>query len=291
LIRNIQSASGQVATDWRKLRLRTLQPRGASSLTPPDFIIALFSAVAQEMLDLPQHPEAQLSPSAVVTRARLCASKGGSTRAFSRGLTRDSLPLFPQVPERTRLARLCQTQTAWTTRVLAVPTVWGVAATSGIALLPPMRDGRRPAQIGQQGQSNHRWIVGGKLGVILHQWGVSCAWDCATANGHAPHFQPLLAPCEGQMLGLADTGFHAKTGDPAHLQVCPRGPWNTRLLVETVWSMLTTVFQSTKVGHRVWASFRARLAWTMVALNLLARWGMEIDAQAMVHLSIAEFGL
>ena len=93
------------------------------------------------------------------------------------------------------------------------------------------------------------------------------------------------------MIVLTDTGFHAKTGDPANMKVCPRGTWNTRMLVETVLSMLTTVFHSKQVGHRVWASFRARLAWTMAAFNLLAQWNMEVDDHDMVRLSIAEFSL
>ncbi len=46
-----------------------------------------------------------------------------------------------------------------------------------------------------------------------------------------------------------------------------------------------------KVGHRVWASFRARVAWTMATFNLLARWGLEIDDKNMVRLSIAEVSL
>jgi len=93
------------------------------------------------------------------------------------------------------------------------------------------------------------------------------------------------------MIVLTDTGFHAKSGDPATMQVCPRGTWNTRMLVETVLSRLTTVFHSKKVGHRVWVYFRARVAWTMAAFNLLARWGLEIDDEDMVRLSIAQFSL
>ena len=81
------------------------------------------------MLDVPQHPDAKLSPSEVVPLALLCAIQGGGTRAFSRWLTRDSLPWFPQVPERTRLARLFKTHTAWTAQFLAAPTVLGVADT------------------------------------------------------------------------------------------------------------------------------------------------------------------
>ena len=80
-------------------------------MTTPDFIIALFYAVDQEMLEAPKHPEAKLYPSEVVTLALLHAIKGGGTRAFYRWLTRDYLPLFPQVPERTRLARLFKTHT------------------------------------------------------------------------------------------------------------------------------------------------------------------------------------
>ena len=96
------------------------------------FIITLFCPVDQARLDVPKRPDAKLSPSEVETRAMLFAIKGGGTRAFSRWLTRDSVALFPQVPERTRLARLFNTHTAWTARLLAAPPVLGVADSSGI---------------------------------------------------------------------------------------------------------------------------------------------------------------
>jgi hypothetical protein len=82
-------------------------------MTTHDFIIALFYAVDQERLEVTKHPEAKLYPSEVVTLALLFAVKGGGMRAFSRWLTRDYLPLFPQVPERTRLARLFKTGSCW----------------------------------------------------------------------------------------------------------------------------------------------------------------------------------
>src|SRR5438874_6618023 len=208
-------------------------------MTTPDFLIALFYAVDQEMLEIPKHPEAKLYPSEVVTLALLYAIKGGGTRAFYRWLTRDSLALFPQVPERTRLARLFQTHTAWTARFLAAPTVLGVADSYGIELIHPMREGRSPAQIGKKGKRNHRWIVGGKLCFILNQWGLICAWDCATANVHDTHFQPLIAQFDGQMIVLADTGFHAKTGVPAYMNVCTSCTWQTLMLVEKARSLRT----------------------------------------------------
>ena len=195
-------------------------------------------------------------------------------------------------PQRTPVARSSTSAyTAWTARLMAAPTVLGVADSDGIAWIHPMRAGRSPAQIGKKGQRNPRWSVGGKLGFILNQWGWICAWDCAPANVHDTHLQPLIAQFDGQMMILTDTGFHAKTGDPSHLKVGPRGTWNTRMLVATVLSMLTTVFHSKKMGHRVWASFRARVAWTMAVFHLLARWGMEIDEHDMIRLSIAEFSL
>ena len=44
-------------------------------MTTHDFILALFYAVDQEMLEVPKHPEAKLSPSAVVTLAWCMPSK------------------------------------------------------------------------------------------------------------------------------------------------------------------------------------------------------------------------
>jgi hypothetical protein len=154
-----------------------------------------------------------------------------------------------------------------------------------------MRAGRSPHQIGKKGKSNHRWIVGGKLGFVLNQGGLVGAWDCATANVHDAHCHPLMAQFGDTMIVLTDTGFHAKTGDPAHMKVCQRGTWNGRMLVETIFSLLTTVFHSKKVRQRVWEYFHARVAWTMAAFNLLAQWGLEVDDSNFLHLSIAEFSL
>jgi hypothetical protein len=50
-------------------------------MTTQDFIIVLFCAVDQEMLEVPKHPDAKLSSSEVVTLALLCAIKGGGSRA------------------------------------------------------------------------------------------------------------------------------------------------------------------------------------------------------------------
>src|SRR5215831_19015984 len=114
--------------------------------------------------------------------SHLHALKGVGNRPFSRWLTRDSRPLFPHLPERTRLFRLLKTHQDWTQAFLAAPTVLGVIDTDGIELIHPIRESRSPQQIGRKGLSNHRWIVGGKLFLLLNQWGLIVGWACASAN-------------------------------------------------------------------------------------------------------------
>jgi hypothetical protein len=257
-----------------------------------EFITALFYEVDEQLRAIPKHPEAHLWPSEVVTLGLLHALKGVGNRPFYRWLTHDYRPLFPRLPERTRLFRLLKTHQDWTRAFLAAPTVLGVIDTYGIELIHPMREGRSPQQIGRKGLSNHRWIVGGKLCLRLNQWGLIVGWACATANVADNTFQWLIRQCEEQMIVLSDTAFHAAEGDPSNLKLCQRGEWEDRLLVETVLSMLTLVCHMKKVMHRGWAYFQARQAFTMAAFNVLVQWhGLQPNASGFVPLSIAEFSL
>src|SRR5256884_8691247 len=257
-----------------------------------DFITALFSEVDEQLRAIPKHPQAILWPSEVVTLGLLHALKGVGNRAFYRWLTRDYRALFPRLPERTRLFRLFMTHHAWTQVFLASPTVLGVIDTYGIELIHPMREGRPPLQIGRKGLSNHRWIVGGKLCLLLNQWGLIVGWVCDTANVVDNTFQWLVRQFEERMIVLSDTAFHATEGDPTNLKLCPRGEWEDRMLVETVLSMLTLVCHFKKVMHRVWTYFHARLAFTMAAFNILVQWyGLQHTASGFVPLSMAEFSL
>jgi len=257
-----------------------------------EFITALFYEVDEQLRAIPKHPEAHLWPSEVVTLGLLHALKGVGNRPFYRWLTRDYRPLFPRLPERTRLFRLLKTHQDWTRAFLAAPTVLGVIDTYGIELIHPMREGRSPQQIGRKGLSNHRWIVGGKLCLLLNQWGLIVGWACATANVADNTFQWLIRQVEERMIVLSDTGFHAAEGDPANLKLCQRGEWEDRMLVETVLSMLTLVCHLKKVMHRGWAYFQARLAFTMAAFNVLVQWhGFQPNSSGFVPLSIAEFSL
>ena len=47
-----------------------------------------------------------------------------------------------------------------------------------------------------------------------------------------------------QMVVFSDTGFEKKDWHPTNLRICQRGEWNSRMLIETVLSMLTKVTKS-----------------------------------------------
>src|ERR1700746_2695039 len=188
-----------------------------------EFITALFYEVDEPVGVIPKRPESPLWPSEVVTLGLLHALKGGGNRAFYRWLTRDYRPLFPLLPERTRLFRLFTTHHDGTQAFLAAPTVLGVIDTYGIELIHPMREGRSPQQIGRQGLSNHRWIVGGTLCLLLNQWGLIVGWACDTANVADNTFHGVVRQVEEQMIVLSDTGFHAAEGDPSNFKLCQRG--------------------------------------------------------------------
>jgi hypothetical protein len=261
-------------------------------MTTEDFISELFYRVDEAMKDISKHPLASLWPSEIVTLGVLFALKGGGNRAFYRWVSRDWRGLFPGLPERTRLFRLLTTHRTWTDAFLAAPSVLGVVDSYGIELLHPMREGRSAQQIGRKGKSNHRWSVGGKLCLLLNQLGLVVACDCAGANAPDSAFQPMIEAFEEEMIVLSDSAFHAQQGDPANLKLCDRGLWNTRMLVETVLSMVTGVCHLKKVAHRTWAAFQTRLAFTLATFNLLVQWhGLKPDAHGFVHLSLAEFSL
>ncbi len=261
-------------------------------MTTEDFIIEVFCRIDNALQDVKKDKRAKLYPSEVVTLAILFAIKGVGPRAFSRWVTKDYRALFPQLPERTRLFRLFKAHREWANHFLADPTVLGVIDTYGIEFIHPIREGRSPRQIGRKGVSNHRWIVGGKLWVLLNNLGLIVGWACDTANVHDSVFHSLIEKVEEQMIVLGDTGFHAKEGDPSNLKLCDRGKWNVRMLVETVLSMLTTVCHFKRMAQRIWEYFQARLAFSMAAFNILVQWnGLQPDENGFVHLSIAEFSL
>lgn len=262
-------------------------------MTDEDFIIELFCRVDDVMLDISKHPQAKLYPSEVVTLGLAFALKGVGSRAFYRWVVRNFSHLFAGLPERTRFYRLLKHHRIWLLRFMAEPSLIGLIDSFGIELLHPRREGRSDKQIGRKGTSNRRWIVGGKLCVLLNHLGLVVSWDCDTANVYdGSAFQHLVDAVAETMLVFADPHFVKKGWSPVNLKICKRGEWNTRMLVETFLSMLTVVCHFKHLTHRVWDYFETRLAFTMAMFNLLVQWhGLEADDDGLVHLSIADFSL
>lgn len=262
-------------------------------MTTVDFITELFCRVGDEIDDSEKHSQAKLYPSEVVTLALLYALSGKGQRAFWRWLTRDYRPLFPHLPDRTRLFRLFNSHRHYVDHFLADPSVLGVIDSYGIELIHPIREGRSDKQIGKKGKSNKRWIVGGKLCFLLNQLGLIVKWACDTANVYdGSAFQQIVDDVADEMIVFADMGFEKKDWHPSNLRLCQRGEWNVRMLVETALSMLTYICDFKRSRHKVWEFFKTKVAFTMALFNILVQWyGLQPDEHGFVHLSIAEFSL
>ena len=183
-------------------------------MTPIDFITELLCRVDDQMRGVHKHTQAVLWPSEMVTLGLLHALKGVGNRAFYRWLTRGYQALFPHLPERTRLFRLFKTHQAWTFTFLADPTLGGVVDSFGIELIHPTREGRSPHPIGRKGLSNHRWMLGGKLCLVINHLGGITGWVWAPANAHDTWVHPVIEVVERHRVVRGDTGFHAESGDP-----------------------------------------------------------------------------
>lgn len=228
----------------------------------------------------------------------LFALKGIGNRAFYRWLKANFVDIFPHLPERTRLFRLLAANQDQARHFLAKPSLLGVVDSFGIELIHPRREGHSHKQIGKKGKSNLRWIVGAKVCYILDHLGWVVDWAVDTANVYDGTFYPLIEKYDGQMLILGDSGFHAKPKpakpapkrkDPVNLKICPRGTWSDRMVIETVLSMLTGTGHLKKVGHWVWSSLKARLAFTLAAFNVCSQWnGLQADENGFVALSLLE---
>jgi len=265
-------------------------------MTTQDFITYLFCPVDDKLNKANKnhkHSQSNLYPSEVVTLGLLFALKGVGNRAFYRWISQNHRDLFPSLPERTRLFRLFNSHHHLIDVFMALPSLIGVIDTYGIELIHPRREGRSKEQIGRKGISNQRWIVGGKLCLLLNHLGMVVDWDCDTANVYdGAAFQHIVEGVADEMVVFADEGFDKVDWCPANLRLCKRGEWNDRMMIETVLSMLTLVCGFKKVMHRAWTYFLTRVGLTMALFNILVQWhGLPAQEDGFVPLSIAEFSL
>ena len=262
-------------------------------MTDSDFITELFCRVDDRMKDVPKHSQAKMYPSELVTLGILFALKGSGCRAFYRWVSRNFSDLFPKLLQRTRFFRALKRQRICLSRFWAEPSMIGLIDSFGIELIHPRREGRSSRQIGRKGYSNQRWIVGGKLCVLLNHLGLVVAWDCDSANVYdGSAFQGLVDGVADQMVVFGDTHFVKDGWQPKNLRPCKRGEWNDRMRAANVLSMLTRICGLKRLSHRVWDYFQMRLDYVMAMFNILAQWdGLKADENGFVHLSIAKFSL
>lgn len=264
------------------------------TVTQEQFIIELFCRVDDMLETTTEHIQAKLSISELVTLGLLFALKGTSQHAFYRWIKHNWSDLFPSLPERTRLFRRLKTHRQITKKFLADPTLLGVIDSYGIELCHPIRENHQPKRIriGKKGFASWKWIVGGKLCLLTNKFGLVTDWQVATANVSDQEFLPLVEKVSEQTIVLADTGFRRKTNQPENLKLCRRGEWNERMIIETVFSLLSQVCKLKHLRQRVWAYFEMRLAFTVAVFNLLQQWnGLNFDENGVSHLKLAEFSL
>jgi hypothetical protein len=246
-------------------------------MTTEEFIIHLFCCVDDVMGNVPKHPQAKLYPSETVTIGLLFALKGGSFRSFYRWLHQDFAALFAGLPERTRLQRSLREHQGWCQRFLASPTLFTVIDSYGVELLHPAREARCQQPLGKKGKSNRRWIVGVKLCWLVNAVGQVVAWDWDTANAHDQRFRPVAQQFDGETISLCDRGF-VKVGEPlGNLKVCQVKTWSERMVIETVFSLLTRVFHLKHLFHRSSRHLSAHFAYTAAAFNLLITWSGSLQ--------------
>jgi len=241
-------------------------------MTTEEFIIRLFCCVDDAMGNVSKHRQAKLYPSEVVTIGLLFALKGGSFRSFYRWLRQDFAALFAGLPERTRLQRSLREHQSWCQRFLASPTLFTVIDSYGVELLHPAREARSQQPLGKKGKSNRRWMVGVKLCWLVNNRGEVVAWDWDTANVHDQRFRPLAHQFDGDTITLCDRGF-VKVGEAAkNLKVCAVKTWSERMIIETVFSLLTRVFHLKNLFHRTPQHLAAHFAYVAATFNLLLNW-------------------
>jgi hypothetical protein len=261
-------------------------------MTTEDIIIHLFCYVDDHLPATPKVGQASLYPSEVVTIGLLFCIKGGRFRAFYRWLKRDYDSLFSGLPDRTNLQRQLAKYQYLADALLAEPSALNVVDSYPIELLFPIRQGRSYQQLGKKNKDKGRWYIGIKLAWIINTYGRVVGWSWVTANRPDQDFNPLLATWEDEAIILSDLGFRCAEGTPANLKLCPKGTWNDRMTVETVFSMITVVWNAKKLYHRVASHLQARLAYFAAAFNTVLNVLQHLDTEKDAFtLSIAQFSL
>jgi hypothetical protein len=261
-------------------------------MTTEDIIIHIFYHVDNVLLDAVKDPRDSLYPSEIITIGILFALKGGRFRAFYRWLKRDFDALFGGLPDRTTLMRQLWAQNSYTDRFLAQPSVLNVVDSYPIELIFPIREGRSTAQFGGKSKDKGRWSVGVKLCWILNRCGQVCGWIWDKMNCPDQSFLDFFEEYDQEAIILADWGFRCAAGIPANVKLCKKGTWNSRMVIETSFSLLTVVCNAKKIFNRLEDYIEAHLAYLVAMFNVCLTLFHQLHPnEPEFKMSIAEFSL
>lgn len=237
-------------------------------LQDDDIILHIFCAICDILgKEDYKHPQGKLYLSEIILIGTLFALKGTSFRRFYKWLLKRKL--FLALPERSRMQRLLITHRRWCNKFLSDPTFFTVLDSLGIEVIHPVREGRseQSKQVSKKGVSNHRWIVGRKLAVSVNQKLQIIKVSDDTSNVSDTSFDDDHALADS--ITLIDKGFKKKEGTPENFKICPKGKWNERMIIETLFSLWTRICNAKSSFHRSVEGFKAKMAYLVSLSNLI----------------------
>ena len=258
-------------------------------LSTEDTIISIFIQVDDKLGKRIKAPRCSLHDSEIITIGILYVLSGQKFRAFHRKLYRNYRHLFPNLPTRRVLHELLKDRQNLCDDFLADASLFSVVDSYPIELIFPKRQGRSKEQVGKKGKDKGRWFVGIRLAWIVNDQGQVVSWAWHTANKHDQNFHPLIQDLKDASIVLGDLGFRKAAGIPDNLKLCERGQWNSRMIVETIFSMITNTCSAKKFSERSADAITTKLAFLAAMFNVLLDVHKQVYPDAPVELSLAHF--
>ena len=179
-----------------------------------DFITELFCQVDDALPDMAQHSQAILSLSELVTIGVLQAMKNVSQRAFYHWLRDNYGHLFPTCPTVPGSTADCGPSSTGPATSWPNPPCWAWPTATALNCATQCEKDDGLVKSARRASPT----TAGSSVANCASYSTSWAWwpigDCANGNVHDQAFQPLLACYDGQMIILADTGFHRAKACP-----------------------------------------------------------------------------
>jgi hypothetical protein len=121
--------------------------------------------------------------------------------------------------------------------------------------------------VSSKGKSNHRWIVGRKVNIIVNQEIRIVSVEDVKANSSDKIFTRSIKQVSG--IVLCDSGYRDKEDMPSNIKIFKRGKWNERMVIESLFSLWTRVYNIKKSFHRTVNGFKSKIRYTAALINVL----------------------